>query len=52
MSTFYITHIDVNVRTQKHYLRQGNSLCYLIQYEITRQRLFELTDIEYDQIKI
>ena len=46
-----VNNIDVKVWTKKNYLPQGNYLRSLIQPVITRQISFELTDIEYDEIK-
>ena len=43
--------MDVQVWTHKSELPQGNFLRYLTQTEITRQRAFKLTYIEYDLIK-
>ena len=51
MNTVDIKNIDVKVVNRKSELPQGNFLPSLTQRKITRQRPFELTDIEYDQIK-
>ena len=51
MRTVAISSIDVKVCTQKSNSTQGNFLRYLTQPKIIRQIPFELTDIEYDQIK-
>ena len=49
--TIYISDLDINVLTQKSELPQGNFLGSLVKPETTRQRTFEPTEIEYDQIK-
>ena len=46
-----IPNIDVKVWTRKSDLPQVNLLRSLTQPKITRQRPFELTDLEYDKIK-
>ena len=46
-----IPNIDVKVWTRKSDLPQVNLLRFLTQPKITRQRPFELTDLEYDKIK-
>ena len=51
MNTVAIPNLDVTVWTQKSELTQGNLPRSLTQPKITRQRSFELKDIEYDQIK-
>ena len=51
MNTVAIKNIDVKVWTQKGEFLQGNFLRSLTIPEITRQRTFELTDIEYEQIR-
>ena len=48
---FAIPTLDINFWTHKNEVPQVNYLCYLTQPLITRQISFELTDIEYDQIK-
>ena len=50
MKKVSITDIDVKFWTRKSELPQGNFLRSIPQSEITRQRDFELTDIEYDCI--
>ena len=45
------TNIDIKVWTRKSEFTQGNFLRSLTQPEIIRQRAFELTDIDYYQIK-
>ena len=51
MNTVAIKNIDVKVWTQKGEFLQRNFLRSLTKPEITRQRTFELTDIEYEQIR-
>ena len=51
MSTVAIANIDVNLCTRENYFRQVNYLCYLIQPEITIQRPFKITRVEYNQVK-
>ena len=51
MYTVAIPNLEVKVWTRKRELTQKNFLRYLTQPEITRQRPFKLTDIEYDIIK-
>ena len=51
INIFYIPNIDVNVWTRKSEFPQDNFLNFLTKPEITRQRPFELTDIDYDLIK-
>ena len=51
MKTVAITNIDIRVCTRKSEFSQGEFIHYFIQPEIKIQRHFELTDIEYDQIK-
>ena len=48
MKTVSITDIYVKVWTKNIQLPQGKYLYSLMQTEITRQILFELTDIDYD----
>ena len=50
MNTVAIPNLDVKVWTQKNELSKGNLLRSLTQPEITRQRPFKLTYIEYDKI--
>ena len=50
MRTVSIPDLNVGFWTFKNYTGELY-LCYLTQPEITRQRTFELTDIDYDQIK-
>ena len=50
MRTVAIPNLDVKVWTSKGGFLLGNFLRSLIQPEITTQRPFELTEIEYDQI--
>ena len=52
MRTVDIQNFDVKVRTQGNDFLVGNFPCSLTQPEITRQRPFELTDIEYDLINM
>ena len=51
MDTVDITNIDVKVLTQKSELPQVNFLRSLTQLEITIQRTFKFTYIEYDLVK-
>ena len=51
MRTLAIPNIDIKVWTRKHELLQGNYPRYSTQPEITRQKPFGLTDIEYDRTK-
>ena len=51
MNIVAIPNIDVKVWTWKREFPQGDFLHSLTQPKITRQRPFELTDIEYDLIK-
>ena len=46
----YFTNLDVKFWTWKSEFPQGYFLCSLTQPKITRQRPFEITDIEYDVI--
>ena len=46
-----ILNLDIKLWAQKSELPQGNFLRFLTQTEITRQKPFEFTYIEYDQIK-
>ena len=48
MNTVAITDLDNNVCNWKSDLPQVNFSCSLTPPEITRQRNFKLTDIEYD----
>ena len=50
MMTVGIPNIGSNIWNRKSELPQENLLRSLTQSEITIQRPFELTDIEYDQI--
>ena len=52
MSRVDIPNLGVKVWTRKPDLRPVKYLCYLTQPATTRKILFELTDIEYDQIMI
>ena len=49
--TVVIPNIDVKVWKQKHNLPQGKYLNYLMKHEMIRKIPFELTYIEYAQIK-
>ena len=51
INTVDIPNIDVKVWTRKSEVPQGNLIRSLTKTEITRQRPFGLTYIEYDQIK-
>ena len=51
MRTFANHNLYVNFLTRKNNLPHGNYLYYLMINEITIQRPFELTDIDYDRIK-
>ena len=51
MRTVSIPDLNVGFWTFKNYTGELY-LCYLTQPEITRQRTFELTDIDYDRIKM
>ena len=51
MNTVSIPNLDIEVWTRKRDSTQGNFLCSLTQTQITRQRPFKLTDIDYDLIK-
>ena len=51
MNTVYIPNIDVKVWTHRSEFPQDNFLGSLTQTKISIQRPFELTDIDYDQIK-
>ena len=46
-----IPNIYIKVWTQKNEFPQRKNIRYLMQASIIRQRKFELSDIEYDQIK-
>ena len=49
--TVAIPNLDINVWTPKSELSQVNFLRSLLQPENIRQKLFELIDIEYNQVK-
>ena len=51
MRTVDINNIYLKVRSQKNNFREGNRLIYLTQPSIKIQITFEVTVIEYDQIK-
>ena len=51
MNALAIPNIDVKFWTKKSEFPQGDLLHSLTQSEITKQRPFEPTDIEYDGIK-
>ena len=51
MNTVAIPNIDFKVWTRKSKFPPGNYLCSLTPTKITRQRPFELIDIDYDLIK-
>ena len=51
MRKIAIPNIDVKVWTRKNELPRGNYLRSLTKPVIRRQRSFELTNIDYDQIK-
>ena len=51
MNKFDITDIYVKVCTQRSEIKKGNFLRSLTPPKTTRQRPFELPDIEYDLIK-
>ena len=51
INTVAIPNLDVKVRTRKIEFPEGNFLRSLNQTEITRQRPFKLTGINYELIK-